>query len=78
MNVIGHHDEAASEPTVTCRAVEEERNQSLERRFGVEDAGASSYTYRQEIGDVPIAIRPDAMQAAQAAWGWFVWIGDAV
>ena len=48
VNVVGHDDEAATEPTVTRRVVEEERNQSLKCGFVVEDAPTTIHANRQE------------------------------
>ena len=78
MNVVGHDDEATTRPTIKLRAVEQERNETLERDFVIENMHPAIHARRQEIRNIPITIRPDAMQTAQAAWWWFVWIGDAV
>jgi hypothetical protein len=61
---------------VTHGAVEEERDETFEGGFVVEDAGTTIHAYRQEIRDVSVAVRPHAMQSAEAAWWRF--IGDAV
>ena len=80
MNVVGHNDEAASQPTAARRAIEQERNEALIGGFVVQDVRATFHTRRQEIRNVPIAIRPDAMETTKAARGRFVrWRnGDAV
>jgi hypothetical protein len=61
MDVVGHDNETASEPTVARRAVKKECSETLESVIVVEDTGAALHAYRQEIGNVPIAIRPNAV-----------------
>ena len=39
MNVVGHDDEAAAKPMITCRTVEEERNEVFEGGFVVKQVG---------------------------------------
>jgi hypothetical protein len=76
MDVIGYDDEAASEPMIPLRAVEQEGNEAFESGLVVQDVRAAIHTHRQEIGNVSIAIRPDALQTAQAARWWFVGGGN--
>jgi hypothetical protein len=45
MNMVGHNDEAASEPTVTPRAVEKEGNEPVKGGFVVEDICAAIDAY---------------------------------
>jgi len=49
VNVIGHHNKTASEPMVTLWAVEQERDEALERVIVVENAGSPIHTDCQEI-----------------------------
>ena len=63
---------------VTLRAVEEERNESFKRNFIVQNAGAAINAWRQQIGNVSVAIRPYAMETAEAAEWWFIGNGSAV
>ena len=77
VNVVGHDDETASEPMMPLWAVEQERNEPLERVFVVQDTGTAIHAHPQEIRNIPLAIRPDAMQAAKAARGWSIGIGAA-
>jgi hypothetical protein len=69
MKVVGHDDESASKPTVAGRAIEKERCEALECVFIVEDAGAAFDAYRQEVGNVSVAVGPDLMKTAEAT-GW--------
>ena len=71
MDVIRHDDETASEPMVTLRAVEQKRDEALECFLVVEDAGAAINAWRQQIGNVSVAIRPYAMETAKTT-GWMV------
>ena len=77
MDMIGHHNEAASEPTVTRWAVEQERSDSSEGLDVVEDTGAAIHAQSQKVGNIAIAIWPNAMQTAKAAWRRF-FSGEAV
>jgi hypothetical protein len=78
VNVIGHDDKAAAEPVVPLWAIEQKRHEPLEGVLVIEHAGAAIYANRQQVGDVSVTVRPNAMQTAQTARGWFVGIGDAV
>jgi hypothetical protein len=72
MKVIRHDHEAASAPTVTLRAVEEKTYQALESALVVQHADAAIHAERQQVGDVAITVRPDAVEPPQAS-GW--WVG---
>jgi hypothetical protein len=72
MNMIGHDDEAASEPMVTSRAVKQEGDETLERFVVVQHPGTAFHAYRQEVGNIAIAIWPDVVQAPESSWAWSV------
>jgi hypothetical protein len=72
MKMIRHHHKPAGKPTITRWAVQHERNETLKCGFIVEDAGATRHAGCEEIRNIPVAVGPDTMQAAQSAWGWFV------
>jgi hypothetical protein len=78
VDVVGHDDKAATEPVVTLRAVEQKCDEPLEGVLVIEHTGAAIHARRQQVGDVSVTVRPDTMQTAQAARGWFVGVGDAV
>ncbi|MGA2662657.1 MAG: hypothetical protein ABSH34_34690, partial [Verrucomicrobiota bacterium] len=65
MNVVGHNDETAAEPTVTLWAVEQEACEALKSDFIVEHPAAAIHAHRQQIRDVAVPVRPNAMQSAQ-------------
>jgi hypothetical protein len=66
MNVVGHNDEAAAEPTVASWAIEQEACEPLKSDFIVQHPAAAIHAHRQQIRDVAVPVRPDAMQSAQA------------
>jgi hypothetical protein len=72
MDVVGHGDETAPVPTVARRAIEKECNETVKGRFVVQNVGAAIHAYRQEIRNVPVEIRPNAMKATKAAGWWLV------
>jgi hypothetical protein len=64
VNVIGHHDETTAKPMVALRAVEQERDETLEGVLVVEHTDAAVHANGQQVGDVSVTVRPDTMQAA--------------
>jgi hypothetical protein len=66
MNVVGHNDETAAEPTVALWAIQQEAYEPLKSDFIVQRPAATIHAHRQQIRDVAIPVRPDAMQPAQA------------
>jgi hypothetical protein len=74
--VVGHDNETASEPTVSCRAVEKECSQTFECGFVVQNVRVTIHAQREEVGDVAVAIRPDPMETAEAVRGRFVRCGN--
>jgi hypothetical protein len=76
--MVRHDDETAAKPTVPLGAVEEKGNEALEGFLVIQDASAAIHAYRQKVGNVAIAVRPDAMQTAQAARRRVVRIGETV
>ncbi|HSU56967.1 MAG TPA: hypothetical protein VLT36_23190 [Candidatus Dormibacteraeota bacterium] len=71
MDVVGHDDEAAAEPTVAGGRIEEEGDEAFKGGFVVEDATATVHAGSEEIGDVAVAIGPDTVKATETA-GWGV------
>ena len=67
VDVVGHHNKAASEPIAALRAVEKKRGQTLESLLVIKNLRAIFDTDGQEIGYVPVVVGPHTMEPAQAA-----------
>jgi hypothetical protein len=70
--VIRHDNKTAAKPTVAHRTVEQERNELLEDIFVVEHTSPALHANRQQIRNIAIAIRPEAMESAESARQRFV------